>query len=86
MFDGDPEILSPVPPTSHTSLSGWHVDSDDLAVGGQRQLSGDDFASHCHWARRELEGLPGRGRTGSHRGHRAGGGWENMWFKKQLCK
>lgn len=29
-----------------TSLRGWHVHCDYLAVGRQRQFGGDDIASH----------------------------------------
>ena len=40
-----------------TSLSGWHVDSDNLAVGGQRQLGGEHLAPHGR--ARDLESLSG---------------------------
>lgn len=42
----------------HTSLWGWHVDCDDLAVGGHRELGGHYFSTHrcsCN-----LESLPTR--------------------------
>lgn len=57
-----------------TSLSSGHVERDNLAVSGERQLGSEDLASDSNWAASNLEGLLGGGDAGSHRGHRAGGG------------
>lgn len=40
-----------------TSLSGGHVERDNLAVSGQREFGGEDLASHSHWAASDPEGL-----------------------------
>lgn len=40
-----------------TSLHGWHVERDNLAVRGERQFGGEDLAGHSHWAASDLEGL-----------------------------
>lgn len=42
----------------HTSLWSWHVDCDDLAVGGQRQFGGHYLSTH--WGSCNLEGVPTR--------------------------
>lgn len=40
-----------------TSLSRRHIESDNLAVSGQRQFGGEDVTGHSHWAASDLEGL-----------------------------
>lgn len=52
-----------------TSLRGWHVHSDYLAVGWNRQFSRDDAAAHGPRSSRDVERLPRRGGATRRHGH-----------------
>lgn len=58
-----------------TSLGGWHIHCDYLAVGRQRQFGGDDIAGLRARGSSNLERLPRRAdATCSYRGNGSCGG------------